>query len=129
MPDPSPCIFCNAEHRIHLANALAFATRDAAPVSPGHTLVVPRRHCESPFELTPDEALACFALLRDVRAELMASGRPPDGFNVGVNVGAAGGQSVPHVHVHVIPRYRGDVAEPRGGIRNILPFHHRHHPT
>jgi diadenosine tetraphosphate (Ap4A) HIT family hydrolase len=125
--DAPPCIFCHAEDRILVANALAFATRDAAPVSPGHTLVVPRRHCETPFELTPDEVAACFALLRDVRAGLLASAHPPDGFNVGVNVGAAGGQGVAHVHVHVIPRYAGDVPDPRGGIRNILPFRHRAH--
>lgn len=127
MPDESPCIFCHAEQRILIANALAFATRDATPVSPGHTLVVPRRHCETPFELTPDEVVACFALLGAVRADLTASPRPPDGFNVGANVAAAGGQGVPHVHVHLIPRYHGDVPEPRGGIRNILPCHHRAH--
>jgi len=125
--DGTNCILCDAEDRVLISNALAFATRDAAPVSPAHTLVVPRRHCESPFELTRDEVVACFDLLRDVRNELMNAVRPPDGYNVGVNVGAAGGQGVPHVHIHLIPRYRGDVLEPRGGIRNILPFRHYDH--
>lgn len=121
------CIFCDAEHRVLIANALAFATRDAAPVAVGHTLIVPRRHCEDFFALTEHEVVACFQLLRDVRAELGRASPPPDGYNVGVNVGAAGGQGVPHLHFHLIPRYHGDIADPRGGIRNILPFPHRDH--
>jgi diadenosine tetraphosphate (Ap4A) HIT family hydrolase len=123
------CIFCHAEHRILFRNALAFATRDEAPVSPGHTLVAPHRHCEDPFALTDAEVVACFALMRRVRDEQNDGAGAPDGYNIGVNIGVAGGQGVPHVHFHVIPRYRGDVDEPRGGIRNILPFRHRHHPA
>ncbi|RIL07354.1 MAG: HIT family protein [Proteobacteria bacterium] len=118
------CIFCAAEGRIWLANELAFATRDARPVSRGHTLVVPRRHCEDFFALRADEVAACWELIVRVRAQLAAEPAPPDGFNVGVNAGEAAGQSVPHVHVHVIPRYRGDVASPRGGVRNVVPHAH-----
>jgi diadenosine tetraphosphate (Ap4A) HIT family hydrolase len=127
MAGAGDCIFCNAEDRILVANHLAFATRDAMPVSPGHTLIVPRRHCEDPFALTRDEVMACLALLEPVRADLMREPNPPDGFNIGINVGAAGGQGVAHVHCHVIPRWHGDVPDPRGGIRNILPFEHRRH--
>jgi len=118
------CVFCHADDRILHANMLAFATRDNHPVSDGHTLIVPRRHTADVFDLTPEEAAACFTLAREVRDRLAAGPRPPDGYNLGVNVGVAGGQSVMHVHFHLLPRYAGDVADPRGGVRNILP--HRH---
>lgn len=121
------CIFCDAEDRMLLSNALAFATRDNMPVSRGHTLIIPQRHCTDFFELTSEEIKACFELLCAVREELESRPDPPDGYNVGVNVGTAGGQGVPHVHLHLIPRYRGDIAEPRGGIRNILPCHRPEH--
>ena len=118
------CIFCHADDRVLLANALAFATLDQSPVSEGHTLIVPRRHVSDVFDLTAEEEAACFTLARDVRDRLTAGPRPPDGYNLGVNVGVAGGQSVMHVHFHLLPRYAGDVADPRGGVRNIVP--HRH---
>src|SRR5438093_9779420 len=122
------CIFCDAEHRVLIANALAFATRDAAPVAVVHTLIVPRRHCEDFFALTEHEVVACFQLLRDVRAELGRASPPPDGYNVGVNVGAAGGQGVPHLHFHLIPPIPGDIPTPRGRSRNTLPSHLPTHP-
>ena len=107
-----------------LSNALAFATQDQFPICDGHTLIVPRRHTSDLFDLTPEEAAACHSLAREVRDRLNAGPRPPDGYNFGVNVGVAGGQGVMHVHFHLLPRYVGDVPEPRGGVRNILP--HRH---
>lgn len=96
------------------------AIRDAFPVSPGHTLLLPRRHVGSLFDLTVVEWVELGQLLARVRTALQAEFRP-DGFNVGVNEGAAAGQTVPHLHVHLIPRYRGDRPDPRGGIRWIFP--------
>ena len=102
-------------------NTLAYAARDTYPVSPGHTLVIPRRHCPDFFDLTPEEMAACMELLVAERSDLSAT-LGPDGYNVGVNVGPAGGQSIRHVHVHLIPRYAGDHPNPQGGVRQIIPW-------
>jgi diadenosine tetraphosphate (Ap4A) HIT family hydrolase len=103
------------------SNNLAFAISDAFPVSPGHTLVVPRRVIANWFEATREEREALFDLVDKVRKQLDAGATPPQGYNIGVNVGEAAGQTVPHLHVHVIPRYRGDVEDPRGGVRHVIP--------
>jgi diadenosine tetraphosphate (Ap4A) HIT family hydrolase len=103
------------------SNALAFAIRDAYPVSPGHALVVPRRLIAGWFDATAEERQALFELVDEVRKQLDAGPSPPDGYNIGVNVGDAAGQTVAHLHVHVIPRYRGDVPDPRGGVRHVIP--------
>ena len=121
MRDPNdPCLFCTPRE-VTQQNALAYATRDSFPVSPGHTLVIPRRHCPDFFDLTAAEFIACMELLVNernaLREELTA-----DGFNVGMNVGRAGGQSILHVHIHLIPRYAGDHPSPQGGVRQILPW-------
>jgi len=106
----------------HVAsNALAFAVRDAYPVSPGHTLVVPRRLVETFFDASEEERAAIFALVDEVKAALDARDPRPDGYNVGFNAGEAAGQTVMHLHVHVIPRYRGDMDDPRGGVRHVIP--------
>jgi diadenosine tetraphosphate (Ap4A) HIT family hydrolase len=99
---------------------LALWIRDAFPVSPGHSLVIPRRHIGSFFDATPQERDEMLALLDAARKAALAEFRP-DGFNVGINDGAAAGQTVPHLHMHLIPRYRGDRADPRGGVRWVLP--------
>jgi diadenosine tetraphosphate (Ap4A) HIT family hydrolase len=118
--DPnSPCLFCTARD-VTRENALAYATRDTYPVSPGHTLIIPRRHCADFFELTPGELAACMELLLAEQHALAAEAKP-DGYNVGVNVGRAGGQSIHHVHIHLIPRYVGDHPRPQGGVRQVLP--------
>lgn len=101
-------------------NDLAFAIRDGFPVSPGHTLVVPKRLIATWFEATEDERRAIFALVDEVKRDLDAELRP-DGYNLGINVGAAAGQTVMHLHVHVIPRFHGDVPDPRGGVRHVIP--------
>jgi diadenosine tetraphosphate (Ap4A) HIT family hydrolase len=93
------------------SNALAFAIRDAFPVSPGHTLIVPRRLIAAWFETTAEERKALFDLVDEVRKQLDAGPVQPAGYNIGINVGDAAGQTVAHVHVHLIPRYRGDVSE------------------
>ena len=111
------------------ANALAFATRDGMPVARGHTLVLPRRHCLDFFSLTPEEVSSCFSLICQVRDDLDRQDHPPDGYNIGINIGVSAGQGVAHVHLHVIPRYRGDVPNPRGGIRNLLPCELPSHHT
>jgi diadenosine tetraphosphate (Ap4A) HIT family hydrolase/HKD family nuclease len=122
MPDPrSP--FLDAQPATWIAsNALAFALPDGFPVSPGHTLVVTRRLVPTWFDATPAEQAALLDLVNTVKHHLDASLSPkPDGYNVGFNAGTAAGQTVPHVHVHVIPRYSGDVPDPRGGVRHVIP--------
>lgn len=116
------CPFCEriAKGEFHIADADAVAFPDGFPVSPGHYLIVPRRHEADFFQLTPNEQVALLWMARAVKERLQGELNPA-GFNLGVNVGAAGGQTVNHVHLHVIPRYEGDVPEPRGGVRWILP--------
>jgi diadenosine tetraphosphate (Ap4A) HIT family hydrolase len=117
----SDCPFCHLpSERILLENELAFAFRDGYPVSEGHTLIVPRRHVASFFETSEQEQAAILDLLRRARAELDES-LHPTGYNVGINDGTAAGQTVMHVHVHLIPRYAGDREDPRGGVRWVIP--------
>ena len=101
-------------------NELAYCERDSYPVSPGHSLIIPFRHCASFFDLTAEEVSACIALLADERTVLDDEFNP-DGYNVGVNVNAAAGQSIFHVHIHLIPRYAGDSTHPQGGVRQVIP--------
>lgn len=113
------CIFCNYDKENCIAeNKYAFAILDKYPVNEGHTLIIPKRHFESLFEATPDEAKAIFSLIHEVK-EILDVQYNAQGYNIGVNVGYAAGQTIKHLHVHVIPRYKGDVENPRGGIRNI----------
>jgi diadenosine tetraphosphate (Ap4A) HIT family hydrolase len=120
-PDP-PCPLCErlALPDLLAENDLAVAFRDAFPVSPGHALIVPRRHASDLFELNEEEQLALWRLLPVVKRRLDVH-HAPAGYNVGVNVGSAAGQTVGHVHVHLIPRYEGDVENPRGGVRWVVP--------
>jgi diadenosine tetraphosphate (Ap4A) HIT family hydrolase len=98
---------------------------DNQPLSRGHVLVVPKRHVADFFEMTPEEQLAVLELLREAH-RLARTEHSPDGFNIGVNVGQAAGQSRMHVHVHLIPRYLGDVPNPKGGVRCVLAGNRRH---
>jgi diadenosine tetraphosphate (Ap4A) HIT family hydrolase len=117
----SECIFCRRADRDELAgNDMAFAFPAGFPVSPGHTLIVPRRHEPDFFSLAAEEQAAVIALVNPVRA-LLDDKFGPDAYNLGVNAGKAAGQTIRHAHLHVIPRYAGDVAEPRGGVRWVLP--------
>ncbi len=127
---PSNCLFCSLPaERIADANELAVLIADAYPVADGHTLIIPRRHITDFFELTAEEVVAVYELLGRTR-ERLAESLKPGGYNVGINVGVVAGQTVPHVHIHLIPRYTGDVADPSGGIRNIIPGRgrYRHEP-
>ena len=120
MDAPCPLCAAAATRDVLASNEHAVALFDAFPVSPGHALVVSRRHVASLFDLDPAEQAATWALLSAVKTVIDAR-HSPAGYNVGVNVGVAAGQTVGHVHVHVIPRYQGDVDDPRGGVRWVLP--------
>lgn len=116
-----PCPFCTLpESRIVEENEHAVLILDGFPVSPGHSLIIPKRHVGSFFEVSAQERAALFELLD--RAQVLATDHHcPDGFNIGINDGAAAGQTVPHLHIHLIPRYHGDLPDPRGGVRWIIP--------
>lgn len=115
------CPFCSriARDEIIVANDLAVAMFDGYPVSPGHTLIVPRRHVADFLAMTQEEQAAVWALMDPARRNIEKE-HSPDGYNIGVNIGAAGGQTIAHAHLHVIPRYAGDVEDPRGGIRWVI---------
>lgn len=116
-----PCPFCTLPlERIIDSNDLALVIRDGYPVSPGHTLVIPKRHIGSWFEITPEEQSAMLNLLGTAKAVLEKEFKP-DGYNIGINDGPTAGQTVPHLHMHLIPRYKGDLEDPRGGVRWIIP--------
>lgn len=115
------CPFCLLPpDRLLASNQHALAILDGFPVSPGHTLIIPKRHIASLFEATIEEREALFDLVSEVR-NLLLKERNPDGFNIGINDGTAAGQTVMHLHIHLIPRYAGDAADPRGGVRWIFP--------
>lgn len=116
------CPFCDFVQNGHpVAEQATFvAKHDSYPVSRGHTLLIPKRHVETFFALTEDELKDFFDLLLTVRQTIDRE-FGPDGFNVGVNIGAAAGQTIAHLHIHVIPRYTGDVENPRGGVRGVIP--------
>lgn len=122
-----PCPFCAPDPaRVFLATELVLGLWDGFPVSSGHALLITRRHVADWFQATAGEQAALTAAISEARTLIEAraarEGRPmPDGYNVGFNAGAAAGQTVFHLHVHVIPRYAGDVADARGGIRHVIP--------
>ena len=113
-----PCELCEPE-QMFFENALAYMRYDNNSLSRGHVLVIPKRHVANFFDMTSLEQSAVLALLNEAQASIQKQ-HSPDGHNIGVNIGSAGGQSRMHVHVHLIPRYTGDVADPRGGIRCVL---------
>jgi diadenosine tetraphosphate (Ap4A) HIT family hydrolase len=115
-PDKAP----EAKSSVLEVTSLAAALFDNYPLSPGHTLLIPRRHVADWFELTLAEQTEILSLAKSIRERLLKD-YGPDGWNLGVNIGDAGGQTVSHVHLHLIPRYLGDRQDPRGGIRWILP--------
>ncbi|MDI3508788.1 MAG: hypothetical protein PWP48_1606 [Clostridiales bacterium] len=114
------CIFCDyLDNKAYIMeNELAFAIYDNFPVNKGHMLIIPKRHFASCFDATPDEVIAFNDLIKRAKG-LLDSRFSPDGYNIGVNIGEAAGQTIFHLHIHVIPRYVGDVENPRGGIRKL----------
>jgi len=121
--DPDkPCLFCTIPaERIVSSNGLAYAIRDGFPVTLLHTLVIPKRHVTDYFGLTLDELLACDNLLKSLRAQIQSEDPTVEGFNIGMNSGAVAGQTVFHCHIHLMPRRKGDVENPRGGVRHTIP--------
>jgi diadenosine tetraphosphate (Ap4A) HIT family hydrolase len=120
--ESSECLFCRiAPGRMIAQNDLAYAIRDGFPVTPLHTLVIPKRHVADYFGLEAEELLAIDRLLHQLRAEILVHDPAVTGFNVGMNVGAVAGQTIFHCHVHLIPRRAGDVKNPRGGVRHVIP--------
>ena len=116
------CVFCKIIKNcgeIIAENELSIAFYDSFPVSDGHTLIIPKRHAETYFDLTKEEMASMLELSKEVKA-ILDKKYKPDGYNVGFNVGEYGGQTVMHCHMHVIPRYKGDIENPRGGIRKII---------
>ena len=116
------CPFCNPETDIELIveSATAYSMFDKYPVNKGHALIIPKKHCDNYFSLTFKEQSACMFMLNMVK-QIVAKRYNPDGFNIGINIGETAGQTIPHVHIHLIPRYKGDVKEPRGGVRGVIP--------
>ncbi|MGM0563176.1 MAG: HIT family protein [Pseudomonadota bacterium] len=112
------CPFCHSD--FVLENDLAFCREDRYPVSPGHLLVIPKRHATDWFALSDDERSAINDLLEKAK-EWIEQSHKPDGYNIGMNCGEAAGQTVFHMHCHLIPRYDGDTKEPRGGVRGVIP--------
>lgn len=120
-PSETPCPFCQLQaHRIVAENELAVAYRDGFPVSLGHLVIIPRRHVATLFDASQAEQTALLGMLEQART-ILDTHHQPDGYNIGINHGPAAGQSVPHLHIHLIPRYRGDKEDPRGGVRWVLP--------
>ncbi len=113
------CPFCIQDEEV-LSNPLAYARFDKYPVTPGHLLVLTRRHVSSFFESTPAERAALIELIDGGKA-LLDERFGPAGYNIGINVGAVAGQTIAHLHVHLIPRYAGDLDDPRGGVRGVIP--------
>jgi diadenosine tetraphosphate (Ap4A) HIT family hydrolase len=119
--DHSTCPFCTLKtKRIFTLNAHALAILDGFPISPGHALIIPKRHIASLFEATREERESLFDLMEQVKTKLHEKYNP-DGYNIGINDGAVAGQTVMHLHIHLIPRFVGDQPDPRGGVRWIFP--------
>ena len=114
------CPFCQIETGWLADNPSAYAIRDGFPVSEGHSLIISKRHVTGFYQLTREEQSACWELVRTVKEELLKLYKP-DGFNIGINIGEAAGQTVFHTHIHIIPRYTGDMENPRGGVRHAIP--------
>jgi diadenosine tetraphosphate (Ap4A) HIT family hydrolase len=127
---PAPnliCPFCepDGDREILAESASAYAIFDKYPVNDGHALVIPKKHSENYFDLTIEEQTECITMINKVR-DILLTRFKPDGFNIGINMGESAGQTVNHVHIHIIPRYNGDVIDPRGGVRGVIPDKQRY---
>ena len=123
MRDPNnPCLFCNIkENGLANENELAYASYDTFPVSDLHCLIIPKRHVKDYFDLTDEEVIACNELIKLIKKEIELKDPSVEGFNLGANAGQIAGQSILHCHIHLIPRRKGDVDNPQGGIRSVIP--------
>ena len=123
MKDPNnPCLFCNVEKSgcAH-ENELAYASYDSYPVTEHHCLIIPKRHIKDYFDLSNKELVACNDLIQIVKDEITKKDPSIKGFNLGTNIGKVSGQSILHCHLHLIPRREGDVDNPQGGVRSVIP--------
>ena len=132
MRDPNnPCLFCDSKKSgIAHENDLAYASYDSYPVSDHHCLIIPKRHIKDYFDMTNDELIACNDLIQIVKNEILSKDINVKGFNVGTNAGKIAGQSIMHCHIHLIPRREGDVDNPQGGVRSVIPNkqHYKRNP-
>ena len=121
--DPNnPCLFCNSSKSgIALENELAYASYDTYPVSEYHCLIIPKRHVKDYFDLSNEELLACNDLIKKIKKEVSKKDKNIEAFNIGTNAGKISGQSIMHCHIHLIPRRKGDVQNPQGGVRSVIP--------
>ena len=123
MKDPNnPCLFCNIKKSgcAH-ENKLAYASYDTYPASEYHCLIIPKRHIKNYFDLSNDELIACNELIKIIKKEITNKDPSVKGFNLGTNIGKVSGQSILHCHIHLIPRREGDVENPQGGVRSVIP--------
>ena len=123
MKDPNnPCIFCKIrKEELQFENQLSYSSIDSYPVSKFHSLIMPKRHVETYFELTYQEIQACNELILKTKEKILKQDTSVKGFNIGTNVGKVAGQSIMHCHIHLIPRREGDVQNPQGGVRSVIP--------
>ena len=121
--DPNnPCLFCNSKTSgIAHENELAYASYDTYPVSDLHCLIIPKRHLSDYFDLTNEELLACNDLIKIIKEDIIKKDKTVKAFNIGTNAGKISGQSIMHCHIHLIPRRAGDVDNPQGGVRSVIP--------
>ena len=118
----NPCLFCNLKTSgLAHENELAYASYDTFPVSEHHCLIIPKRHAVDYFELTDEELIACNKLIKIVKEEVLNKDKNIKAFNIGTNAGNLSGQSIMHCHIHLIPRREGDVVNPQGGVRSVIP--------
>jgi len=123
MRDPNnPCLFCNIKEsgNVH-ENDFAFVSYDSYPVSKYHSLIIPKRHVIDYFDLSKEELIACDELIKIIKNEIEVKDQSVKGFNLGTNIGKVSGQSILHCHFHLIPRRAGDVDNPQGGVRSVIP--------
>ena len=123
MKDPNnPCLFCTTKNNdIIEENKFAFATLDSYPVSSQHCLIIPKRHVKDYFDLSEEEVLGCDQLIKKIKIKVENNDITIKGFNIGINSGKEAGQSIMHCHIHLIPRREGDVQNPQGGVRGVIP--------
>ena len=123
MKDPNnPCILCKIrKEELQFENQLAYSSKDSYPVSKFHSLIVPKRHVETYFDLNEEEIQACNDLILKTKEKILKLDSSVNGFNIGANAGKVAGQSIMHCHIHLIPRRVGDVENPQGGVRSVIP--------
>ena len=123
LKDPNnPCLFCNSKKSgIAYENKLAYASYDTYPVSDLHCLIIPKRHINNYFDLSDEELIACNNLIKVVKKKIVEKDKTVEAFNIGTNAGKISGQSIMHCHIHLIPRRKGDVNNPQGGVRSVIP--------